>query len=348
MKTVLVDFHQLQTPSSFEIHDAAKGLALALAREADTDLRLHFYVPKNCVGAFGEAVLYHKLKNMHRFYWSGTGKFNLWHTTTALSPYQPFSKNVRQVYTIDHLHFLSNDPVSRAKKSNRLRLVQERIDGADYLVFHTDQLRLQAYQYFNLGNKPNAVIYPGCSGPSGEPLPVPAQLPSAPFLFSTVPSGSASQAGLLSYLLQGNEYLLVMAGEGEMPESLLASPKGPGLAQRVVWLNSITAEERLWYISACEAFVFPWTTNGFQTPVAEAMAFGKPVFLSLSGSLPELGGEVAYYFESFDGASLQKTFAEGMQHYIQTGNEHSLKDRAALFSWKEAAKQYLQLYRQLL
>ena len=92
---------------------------------------------------------------------------------------------------------------------------------------------------------------------------------------------------------------------------------------------------------------FPSIGEGFGLPVIEAMWFGKPVFLSTATCLPEIGGEAAYYFESFDPDDMQAVFEKGMQHYCQTQPQELIKQRAASFSWDKAAKEYTEIYRQL-
>jgi glycosyltransferase involved in cell wall biosynthesis len=87
--------------------------------------------------------------------------------------------------------------------------------------------------------------------------------------------------------------------------------------------------------------------EGFGLPVIEAMHFGKPVFLSKFTSLPEIGGDVAYYFDSFDGDSMRKTLDEGLQHYVQNKPQSAIQKRSQLFSWEIAAKEYLEIYRSL-
>lgn len=51
---------------------------------------------------------------------------------------------------------------------------------------------------------------------------------------------------------------------------------------------------------SCVAFLFPSITEGFGLPVIEAMSFGTPVFLSNSSSLPEVGGNEAFYWNSYE------------------------------------------------
>jgi hypothetical protein len=71
------------------------------------------------------------------------------------------------------------------------------------------------------------------------------------------------------------------------------------------------------------------------------MHYGKPVFISTKTCLPEIGGDVAYYFHSFESETMRKILAEGMQHYQLTQPQQLIKERAAFFSWPKAAQQYM-------
>ena len=49
--------------------------------------------------------------------------------------------------------------------------------------------------------------------------------------------------------------------------------------------------------------------EGFGLPVIEAMTYGKPVFLSRRTSLPEIGGDKAFYFnDEFDPDGMKEKF----------------------------------------
>jgi glycosyltransferase involved in cell wall biosynthesis len=82
--------------------------------------------------------------------------------------------------------------------------------------------------------------------------------------------------------------------------------------------------------------------------VLEAMYFGKPVFLSQFTSLPEVGGDAAYYFENFDPVCMKEVFENGMHHYECTQPQQKIIDRAKKFSWKNSADEYVNVYRKFL
>ena len=79
-------------------------------------------------------------------------------------------------------------------------------------------------------------------------------------------------------------------------------------------------------------------------PVIEAMHFGKPVFLSTHTSLPEIGGDAAWYFESFDAEAMQAVYNKGMADYNSADLTPKIIAHANRFDWKETARQYLKLY----
>ena len=67
------------------------------------------------------------------------------------------------------------------------------------------------------------------------------------------------------------------------------------------------------------------------------MHFGKPVFLSRLTSLPEVGGDVAHYFDSFDGAAMRTVVEAGLAAHQQAGRAEALIQRARSFDWSRCA-----------
>lgn len=96
------------------------------------------------------------------------------------------------------------------------------------------------------------------------------------------------------------------------------------------------------------AFMFPSIAEGFGAPPLEAMYFGKPVFASRHTSVPEVCGDAAYYFNSFEPDEMIKTFQDGMHHYETHQPIQKLKDRYSFFNWDKTTIEYLRLYEKLL
>ena len=91
--------------------------------------------------------------------------------------------------------------------------------------------------------------------------------------------------------------------------------------------------------SAASLFVFPTLYEGFGIPVLEAQVCGVPVLTSNCTSLPEVGGEGAYYVDPYS----EKEIAEGIwklltepelaEKLVQLG-----KQNVKRFSWERSAK----------
>src|SRR5690606_37805666 len=72
------------------------------------------------------------------------------------------------------------------------------------------------------------------------------------------------------------------------------------LQDKVILTGKVSDEAKQYYLENCTAFLFPSIREGFGLPPIEAMKFDKPVFLSNLTSLPEIGGDAAFYWDNFD------------------------------------------------
>ena len=95
------------------------------------------------------------------------------------------------------------------------------------------------------------------------------------------------------------------------------------------------------------AFMQPSLAEGFGAPVVEAMQFGKPIFLSNLTSLPEIGGESAFYFSTFESDHMQEIFSEGMLCYSKYNMAESIICRGRNFEWEKSALKYIEVYKSL-
>ena len=102
-------------------------------------------------------------------------------------------------------------------------------------------------------------------------------------------------------------------------------------------------EERLVDLYAgCAAVVLPSAYEGFGLPALEALAMGKPVLVSDAGALPEVVEEHGTVLPVDDPGA----WADAIES-IEAGGEEPRRRHAAQFTWDEAARQTLELWREL-
>jgi glycosyltransferase involved in cell wall biosynthesis len=134
---------------------------------------------------------------------------------------------------------------------------------------------------------------------------------------------------------------------GPANEHLKALQATHGLPNVHVHL-SISDAQKSWAYAHCAGFLFPSFSEGFGLPPIEAMQFGKPVFLSRLTSLPEVGGDAAYYFDDFGPASMRAVVEDGLRRGAEPARIAQVQAHARGFSREAAADAYLALYAKLL
>ncbi len=349
MSNILVDLHRTGGNTYNGLYHFCYQLGKHLALEASEDMHLHFYVPKAQREVFGRNVDYVTQYSLHKYFHQLTSRFDIWHVATTLSWYRPYGGKTKNIYTIHDLNFLQEEEYTQSVRKRYLSLIQQRIDRADYITFISEFAHTQTREYLQLEGKPYRIIYNGCNEPE-KIAECPAYNPGKPFLFSIGQFHSRKNFHVLPALLVGNDYELVIAGMNEFSytERVIKEAKDLQVADRLRLIGAISDEEKFWYYKNCLAFVFPSIGEGFGLPVLEAMYFGKPVFLSRFTSLPEVGGDVAYYFNDFDPHCMKEVFENGMRHYECQRPQQKIIQRAKSFSWKNSADEYVNVYRKFL
>jgi glycosyltransferase involved in cell wall biosynthesis len=348
MKQVLVDMHRLRENPYNGLYTFSLELGKALAALPHDDTRLHYYLPKEKFGAFGDKVSYVAQRSIDKFWMQGTNRFDVWHATTNISWYRPFNRKTKFLLTIHDLNFLLEE-TDVNRRIRLLKIMQGRVDRADHITAISQYAMRTVEENLDLGNKSRNIIYNGCTVNEFPRFDEPVYKPSRPFLFALGLIQPRKNFHLLPALLKGNDYELVIAGldHFEYKEKIVEAIRKWKVEERVRITGAISEQDKYWYYKNCSAFLFPSFAEGFGLPAIEAMHYGKPVFLSSATCLPEIGGDAAYYFESFEPEAMQARFEKGMNDYSENKPVERIKKRAAHFSWKKAAEEYLALYREL-
>ena len=321
-----------------------------LLQELATEEQLTIYGPAELEKVFGPRAEYYHRHAYHKLLSPAAKQIDCWHATHQGTEYFPRNKKTRLVLTVHDINFMHEQTKTAAKQKSYLSKLRIKAERADHLVFISEFVKKDFFSHIPLNNKPASVIYNGCETDTVTISEKPATAPDTPFIFALGLITAKKNFHVLPALLVNNDLKLVIAGSAQQKayqQEIVSAAQKLGVSDRVVFTGAVTEEDKQWYYQHCTAFAFPSIAEGFGLPAVEAMRYGKPVFLSDKTSLPEIGGDAAFYFTSFDPEAMQKVFAEGMRQYEMTPMEKRIRQHAAQFSWSNTARQYLNLYRQL-
>lgn len=133
--------------------------------------------------------------------------------------------------------------------------------------------------------------------------------------------------------------LVVVGRSGWKTTPIFRRPDALGVADRVDFVGYVADPDLPKLFARCAAFVLPSIIEGFGLPLLEAMAFGVPVASSRSGSLPEVGGEVPFYFDPLDVEAMERAMLRALEGDADRVAEGLA--RAAGFTWEETAERTL-------
>lgn len=102
------------------------------------------------------------------------------------------------------------------------------------------------------------------------------------------------------------------------------------------------AEKEMLFQKA-KAFLYPSLYEGFGIPILEAFSRGVPVVTANNSSLPEVGGEAAFYMDTYDTIQLAAYLKEisGMEKEALTRLQERMKQQVSKFSWERCAEETL-------
>jgi len=345
-KSILVDFERLKYPYT-GLFSYAQGLGRELIKIKEESDHLTYFLPKKYKDVFGNKVNYLIQSPLQKVIFPESSRFDIWHSTYQGSPYYPRKSSVKIIQTIHDLNFIyekSNDP---GKLKLYTKKVQEGIDRADIITTISEFTMQEIEKYLKIGNQEKKVIYNGCDLIPYEGFEDPIIKPNGKFLFSLGTVLPKKNFHTLPALLIGNDYELIIAGINDSPYQIKIweMARRFKVENRVKLIGPIPEDSKYWYFKNCSAFLFPSLTEGFGLPAVESMYFGKPLFLSDKTSLPEIGGDQAFYFRSFEPDHMREVFEKGMSEFDYQRTPALLRARYENFTWKKSAEQYLDLYR---
>lgn len=325
-KKILIDFEKIKDPFS--------GLGQFCAH-----LKIHFdKSPMNL--AYWRPDKFQKLAKKIPFILPKTDVFHAVHQD---SPFMPWSSKTKYVLTIHDLNALYESSQFGSGEFYK-RNLQKKIDRASVVTFISKFTGEEVFRNFKIDPKKTQVIYNGIS--LGNVAIQPTFVPEGKFLFSVgtvLPKKNFHV--LIDFLKLVPDYKIVLAGTTfhTYAKDMQKRIEEVGLSDRFFLVGTIDEAHKVWYYKNASAFLFPSLLEGFGLPVAEAMSMGLPLFISDKTSVPEVGGEDAYYFKSFKAEDMRDVFASGMKDFTPEKKQR-LIERSKMFDWKKAADAYLSIY----
>ncbi len=310
-------------------------------------LVLHVHVRESLRGLFGDRVHYIPVTRGHRWRHPRPEHFELWHSLHQLNKTLPPAGTGLRLVTVHDLNYrYGRNAFSTWRHQRR---TQRLIDRSDRLTAISAYTAADVRRH--LGWTGEIDIIPNGArsfvGQPQQPLPGWTAEPQRPFLFHlSRMSPSKNPQALLGLAAAWPEMDFVLAGPAnEDAQALRAANRLPNVQFHL----GISDEQKAWAYGACAGFLFPSITEGFGLPPIEAMHFGKPVFLSRLTSLPEVGGEVADYFDSFEPAAMRTVVERGLaRHAVDPWSAQAVRAHATQFDWDRAGDAYAALYLRLL
>lgn len=342
---VLIEMEKLHNPNS-GLGQFCLGLGQALVKQ-NHHSELHFLVPENKKGIFGNNAIYILLKSYLSFLFNKPKPYDVWHCTHQESKYLP--KNSKLILTIHDLNFLYK--YKGLKKRLKLNALQRKVNKASAIVAISEFTANEIKNNLKIDSNKLHIIYNGASLIKGSEIELPSYLQNQKYLFSIGIINPKKNFHVLLPLLQNKPDLkLVIAGNDSHSYVNKIKEKAIelGVSEQLYFMGAISDELKYTLFKNCYAFVFPSLSEGFGLPVIEAMLLGKPVFLSKLTCLPEIGGPEAFYWEHFEALYMQNLFDKSMRIYEgDTKKAARMIQHAKQFSWDKAASAYLELYEQL-
>ena len=342
--TILVTFDSMKYPNT-GFFSFGKSLGEALINQNKGRHKLYFYVYSKATWLFNKRVSLVFYAKIHKFFFPEPARFALVHFTDQYCRMQPQKVKSKKILTIHDINPVHELQYSKQMLEKYFKKLRGHITSCDKIVTISNFVAGDILKYFPEAEGKLSVIYNGADKLEVAEDHIPQYQPQKPFLFTIGHVSAKKNFHVLPALLADNEYELIISGiETPYKSKIIAEAEKFGVQARVKITGTISEEDKAWYYKNCAAFVFPSIAEGFGLPVIEAMNFGKPVFLSTHTSLPEIGGDAAFYFESFEPSEMQKTFKEGMAEFKGKNMSEQLIAHATKFDWQETAKQYLALY----
>lgn len=117
-----------------------------------------------------------------------------------------------------------------------------------------------------------------------------------------------------------------------------------GLSGKVMLTGFIEDDALVALYQKARCLFFPSLYEGFGLPVLEGLACGLAVASSNTSSLPEVGGELAFYFDPYDIDGMADSLYQALRAPMDFESRQTRYEYSRRFSWQETARATLNAF----
>lgn len=142
-------------------------------------------------------------------------------------------------------------------------------------------------------------------------------------------------------------YLVLAGGRGWQCEPIYEAIQNSRYHDRIIVPGYISNEEKTYLLDHASVFAYPSLYEGFGIPILEAFDRNLPVITSNVSSMPEVGGDAAFYInDPYNAdelaAQLRKTLTLSEAEKAEVLNR--MRRQLAKFSWEKNAEEIMKMF----
>jgi len=132
--------------------------------------------------------------------------------------------------------------------------------------------------------------------------------------------------------------LLIAGGTGWKAKPFFDALANHPYKDEIICTGFVDAHDLPTLYTNAEALIYPSLYEGFGLPIVEAMSCGTPVIAANNSSLPEAGGDPAFYFNAEDSGELAMQMTKFLNDRQLRGKlSAGMQQHVAKFDWDNAA-----------
>lgn len=147
-----------------------------------------------------------------------------------------------------------------------------------------------------------------------------------------------------------NVKLVLAGGKGWRTKDILQSIHNNKYRDNIILPGFISDNDKSYLLNKATAFIYPSLYEGFGIPILEAFAYGIPVVTSYVSSMPEVGGDAAFYLKNVNDADELARLYETVVNLTEidkTKLVDKMKKQLKKFSWEKNAREMMSIIRNI-